>query len=394
MSYSKLPLELWQIILRYSISIPDFLDLDVVDSIPLLTINYVTISWNNEKPYWAAERTRNCLRRVCKSWNAYLHQYGQRLVCMEDVVHGVVSPEHLHSAIRISINGYPSICDKCTQSNRARMPNWKSCSSYQEVCDIFFENMESLGVQILAFDTSEPLITKLLPSIRPSAFPNLVILQAPYFVEFEIIAGVINSIPTLRHCCVLPEWKRQEKLPALKSSTLTSLLFPFVFSVPTLECHLYQEFYLPRLRHLSLRNIYYYKPSIPFQRSLRAFLEVVGKELCSLFLPESVNLDISGDAWRLCPKLELLHTPVRLTVAPPPEHPIHTLSFPYQLFTDPHNIQDFLPDWPGILTVRMNITWKNLRGSEPQRLDIGLRVEDITGESLANFLSRTATKSW
>jgi hypothetical protein len=392
MGHSMLPLELWQIILRYSISVPDFLDPDVVDNIPLLTINYVAISWNNRKPYWAAERTRNCLRRVCKSWDAYLRQYEQRLVCMDDVVRGVVSPEHLRSAVRITFTGSPSILDYHPRSDPVGKPKWKNSGRYQEVCDLYFKT-ESLHVQILDFDTCPSNMANLLSSIRASTFANLVILQAPYLVELEILAGVINSLPKLRHCCVLSHWKRREKLPSLKSSTLTSLLFPFVFSMPALEYHLYQELHLPSLKHLSLTTIYSY-PSIPFQSSLRAFLKVVGRELRSLFLPEGFELFIPEEIWGLCPKLELLHTPVRVTVAPPPGHPIHTLSFPHDLFTDPHRIRSLLPDWPGIRAVRMDRTWQNLRGrSIPQRIDIDARMEDVTGESLADFRSRTANKS-
>jgi hypothetical protein len=93
--------------------------------------------------------------------------------------------------------------------------------------------------------------------------------------------------------------------------------------------------------------------------------------------------------------LELLHTPVRLTAAPPLDHPIHTLSISHYLFTNSHlRIQDFLPDWPGIRTIRMNRTWLNLpRGSVPQNIDIGHRMEDVTGESLADFHSRTEIMS-
>ncbi|PVG04351.1 hypothetical protein CPB86DRAFT_660446, partial [Serendipita vermifera] len=75
---SMLPPEVYQIILRYSISVPNFLDPDAVDRIPAWAIHQS--KWNNQTEYWAAERTRNSLRRVCKSWDHYLHRYGHRFV--------------------------------------------------------------------------------------------------------------------------------------------------------------------------------------------------------------------------------------------------------------------------------------------------------------------------
>ncbi|PVG04349.1 hypothetical protein CPB86DRAFT_693256, partial [Serendipita vermifera] len=97
-----LPPELNQIILRYAISVPDFFDPDVTDRIPSWIVRISYSDWNNLKQYWATERTRNNLRRVCRSWDSYLcRYYSHRFVSFDDVAHGLVSAQCLRSAIRI-----------------------------------------------------------------------------------------------------------------------------------------------------------------------------------------------------------------------------------------------------------------------------------------------------
>ncbi|PVF93998.1 hypothetical protein CPB86DRAFT_714169, partial [Serendipita vermifera] len=96
-----LPSELWQMILTHSISVPVFFDADVVENISPWYIDDPTVEWNNEKPYWTAERNRSSMRRVCRSWNDYLRQYDHRYVRMIDIAHGIVPAHHLKSAVRV-----------------------------------------------------------------------------------------------------------------------------------------------------------------------------------------------------------------------------------------------------------------------------------------------------
>ncbi|PVG04341.1 hypothetical protein CPB86DRAFT_693116, partial [Serendipita vermifera] len=94
------PLEIWHIILRYSISVPDLFDTHITDRIPPWFI--YESNWNDTDQYWDAERTRNNLRRVCSSWDIYLRKFAHRFVSMDDVVHQIIPASHLQSAIRIS----------------------------------------------------------------------------------------------------------------------------------------------------------------------------------------------------------------------------------------------------------------------------------------------------
>jgi hypothetical protein len=89
-----LPPQVWQMILRYSISVAEFFDPNIVDRMPLWCIRWCE-DWNDPKQYWITERIRNNLRTVCRSWDAYLHPLAHRFVHMDDVVHGLVPAHYL-----------------------------------------------------------------------------------------------------------------------------------------------------------------------------------------------------------------------------------------------------------------------------------------------------------
>jgi hypothetical protein len=105
MAVERISVEIWQMILRYAISVPIFFEAN-----PVQACGYQQFieSYNNPRLYWRAERSRNVLRRVCASWNAYLKRYDHRYVDLMDVKHGHVPTFALPRAIRIEISsGYP-----------------------------------------------------------------------------------------------------------------------------------------------------------------------------------------------------------------------------------------------------------------------------------------------
>ncbi|PVG04333.1 hypothetical protein CPB86DRAFT_693642, partial [Serendipita vermifera] len=96
-----LPAEICQMILRYAISVPEFLDPDYwVDQFPPWVIVNRGSSYSLKR-YIKAETIRKSLRRVCRRWDVYLRQYAHRWVRMCDIVHGTVRAKYLRSAIRI-----------------------------------------------------------------------------------------------------------------------------------------------------------------------------------------------------------------------------------------------------------------------------------------------------
>jgi hypothetical protein len=391
-----LPQELLQIILRYAISVPVFLDVEAVDTISPLMINYPNIEWNRSKLYWTAERNLNKLRRVCRSWNFYLCQYEHRFVRMFDVAHGVIPAHYLQSAIRISLGGHiKACCGKCKIE-----PFWPCgeedlhvYDGYQKLCQRVLHQFRPLKVQIMDFGNSDFYMSELLCSISPSAFLNLVIVQAAYIAELQTVSELISSLPSLRHCFVKCRWGYNDDV-SLKSSTLTTLFFPFRRSTEPFECFMEGKMYLPALRHLYM-TIYGYQGVFGvYDTSWLALLKNVGKELRSLYLPVHghLGIELPEDIWRLCPKLELLHTSMKLGAAPPPDHPLHTLSIPNICFQDGCSLPNCIPDWPRIRTIRINGQWARLL----DRLRLGcldprLRVEDAFGESYSEHISRVGS---
>jgi len=122
-SINSTPAEIWQLILRYVINVPVFLDPDGVADFPAnSTLGYHvhltnSSSWNDEGPYWATERFRNICRRVCRAWDAYLGQtVGHRFIRVQDVIKKRVPASALNRAIRISAAYYPF--------NWLRQPEW------------------------------------------------------------------------------------------------------------------------------------------------------------------------------------------------------------------------------------------------------------------------------
>jgi hypothetical protein len=113
-SISSTPVEIWQWILRYVISVPVFLDPNGITECPpkWATDDHVHTSgscWNDERPYWDAERSRNICRRVCRAWDGYLGQrIGHRFVRVQDVAEGRIAASALSHAIRISVAYYSS----------------------------------------------------------------------------------------------------------------------------------------------------------------------------------------------------------------------------------------------------------------------------------------------
>jgi len=65
---SRTPIEIWRIILKYSIYVPLFLDSDPVESYGVDCMR----KYFYEAGYWHAERTRNSLHRVCRAWSILL----------------------------------------------------------------------------------------------------------------------------------------------------------------------------------------------------------------------------------------------------------------------------------------------------------------------------------
>lgn len=114
---SLLPIETWQTILRYAISIPDFLDPAAFEgALSNFALTDPQCDRNNEAAYWCSERYRNTLQRVCKSWDMYLRSVEHRYVRIVDVWHHKIPTSKMQSGCTLTsltVNVIPSVTHNC-----------------------------------------------------------------------------------------------------------------------------------------------------------------------------------------------------------------------------------------------------------------------------------------
>ncbi|CCA71160.1 hypothetical protein PIIN_05096 [Serendipita indica DSM 11827] len=133
----RLPAELWQNVLRYAIYVPIFFEIDPAEAYGLPGLQ----RYCDPGGYWAAERTRNILMRICRAWVLYLRHFPHRYVELADVLHDRVPAEALAVAHRILWKVPHCKCDF-------------SWSKYEDGCDklSFLSNVGVWRVEILEIE--------------------------------------------------------------------------------------------------------------------------------------------------------------------------------------------------------------------------------------------------
>jgi hypothetical protein len=94
------PIEVWEKILKYAISVPIFFDLDPIKNYGL----ECAALYRSEADYWQSERDRNAFRRVCRSWDMFLQRYEHRYVRLSDIYNGRIPMKAAQMAIRFNID--------------------------------------------------------------------------------------------------------------------------------------------------------------------------------------------------------------------------------------------------------------------------------------------------
>jgi hypothetical protein len=386
-SIPVIPVEIWQTILQHSLSAPDLFDPDyLVDQFPPLVINYRR--WYTKDRYLEEERSLNALRRVCRSWNEFLRRYAHPFVSMEEVVHGNVPLQYLKSAIRILFEGHEnSYCEKCKPGlfgiDSSRVP---FLGFFRQI----LEREQPLPAKMLDFVWSMTEIYEEFP--LSSIFPNLVHVRGSSR-QITTVIEMIESLPSLRHMHIPLNWF-EDRARSLKSTTLTTLDLAFSNHSVIFTDEIIQ---LPTLKHLhidAIRCSGYLRPNEPIWLSL---LKAVGKELRTLQLPweEGEFSIITGEIWGLCPKLEDVSPWTTLWKAPPVLHPIHTIGVAADWITKESSLEDSIPDWPGLRTVRINTKWEfwmeyglgPLTSSQMEWLGSRICLQDCMGETYTDHLS-------
>jgi hypothetical protein len=401
-----LPLEIWQMILRYSISVPDFLDPDEgLDRFPPWVV--AERGWSADSGYYEAERKRNTLRRVCKSWNEYLERYAHRFVRMSDVIHGIIPLECLRTAIKLSLrfnNHGEGLCKDCKPKQFVPEPDdhnkWYYRFNYASLHSHILRLERLPRVEILDYGGYG---SSILPEVDLSqVFPNLLRFQAmDGTTKLDGVVKAIQSLPSLRHMYAQPDKddRVDDKTRQLRSSNLTTLYISSCWSKSLLNRLKGTTIPLPALRHLHFQIQSKDRDSA----SWLALLRMVGKELKSLHLPRLFSLNPSStEIWELCPNLEDLSGSFKLPPPTPPVgHPIHTLGVDMTMLESQQKLENIPPDWPSLRTLRINMPWNFWLTPWRQSWDIltqwlasrGLSMQDARGETLTEYLDRVRLRN-
>ncbi|PVG04326.1 hypothetical protein CPB86DRAFT_778589 [Serendipita vermifera] len=386
-----LPPEIWQCILRYAITAPEFLDPDYwVDRFPpWVIVNRGKLDLGN---YFKAEATRHSLRKVCRSWDEYLRKYAHRFVRMCDVVHGKVPIQYLRSAIRISFDKHPDwFCSDCKLG-----PYWlKQTEDFQKgngyigLCyRLISQYWQGLEAEILDYGLSGVYVHFIYDFFPPHMFPNLQCVpsrtDSTSMLFWSQVLDVVKSFPSLRHMYPNYKWSESTSM-VLKSSILTTLVLSF--DIP-------DRFSIP---FTAQRGGKYDNPAwLPFIR-------IVGENLHSLSLPleeRCLQSRIPSEIWYLCPKLEDLCFLGQHTDKPPQKgHPLHSLRVSYDFLADIIHLRSLV--WPSLCTLHMpEMDWEawwrrdELPWTKSQLKLLGSVVlEDKKGEPYTKFFNPNSCKS-
>ncbi|CCA69310.1 hypothetical protein PIIN_03209 [Serendipita indica DSM 11827] len=294
-----LPTEIWQTILRHAIFVPLFFDTDPLSSYGLAALR----GYYDMSGYWDSERTRNKLRRVCSSWNAYLQHFAHRFVALKDVVHNHVPIAALPLAYRIHMTACK--CFACINhglQNTGHLASSVSRSDSKEPVD------RSWRVEILEIDhhwLREDALLKILASkshVRVYIRPLLIKVNKTIEHQSSSELRLYSGLPGTEICSV-------QNLSTLRLALDTSL----VSTIPP----------MPNLKHLSV--IFTDRENSRGRDLLINWLQQIGHQLLTLFWAtgERVNYKLPIPIWSLCPSITSLQLPSdTLWSSPPPTHPI------------------------------------------------------------------------
>lgn len=267
MAVDRTPIEVWESILRYTISVPVFFENDPLNSYSLG--DFLRL-YGDETQYWESERHRNILRRVCSSWNIYLQQFSHRYVNIEDVIKGHISSFALCGALRLKIkrrrtHAITNIIDRATLH---RPQEWAV-----QILEGRHGNIYNWLLNGQVFSNIKVVIDYGGPSL-------------PFSVKYS---------PTFLRIAREAE---QNSPHAITFSRLTTLSLRYLPSLKILH-----NWEFPSLRHLNILML-----SMDPAELVDA-LKVTGKGLKTL-LDVSVPSDnkFPAEIWNLCPHLEVLQT--------------------------------------------------------------------------------------
>jgi hypothetical protein len=352
MTLPHLPVETWCQVLEECISVPTFLDPEHLFEVknPI----YNNQSDHSEKKYWAAERQRNVLQRVCKAWDGHLAPFKHRFVRIQDVYHGIVPKKASSTAIRIFFGHCPDYhCDQCPQRRDLDAHNW------------LFVDGNELSVKIMDGTVYYSLVIGNTIIKYYGKMPQLAAILKAVFRkdEFQDWADAMSSLPKLLYVQFATSHNGQTI--QLQAANLRYLTYANEAAPLMLRAD------LPSLRHLTF--IFQEMSSIePTNlKDLVHTLGGIGQNLVSLQVGIGFDreLILPKEVLEICCRLERLDTVLCLRHPPPPGHPLRTVHLPLPFYErntgNSVAVSPFPPSidgWQSMETFIVDVDWRNLKG--------------------------------
>ncbi|KIM23382.1 hypothetical protein M408DRAFT_27944 [Serendipita vermifera MAFF 305830] len=421
----QLSVELWQWILRYAISIPEFLDPVTFDGVFLGALYVDRLATrSDETAYWITERHRRSFQLVCKSWAAYMQMYEHRFVRMVDIWHEKISPASLKHAVRVSFGRYDCECrEYCAPALAEMKYSPTGVLPHRSYKDKFFGNVCS---RILG--SVGPLRKLEIGDVMREPFDIADILtHSQNFKQIKALLGIYHT--TL--------YMSRNQNPSLLLEILPKLRYHYGCNLRNISeierdasSHYAppgKELIRPTMRvfqnmvYLSLGFLSYgendssYTLDFPFLRHLQIQYNSAGVNLNRLM--QEITLPILQnsrgniqslyiakwffippppvDIWDLCPKLQRFGCSRLLTLPPPSSHPVHTFISTYTL--DESKEMDVCL-WPNLRTIIADRNWTDRHPEQPvsdqwrqKAAERGIRIEDRNGLTWEEHLISTAS---
>jgi hypothetical protein len=355
------PVEVWEKILKYAISVALFFDPDPIVNHGLNHLSRYCF----EGEYWDSERIRNSLRRVCRSWNTFLQPYNHRYVRLSDIYNGWIPKETIAMAIRLNISPHPTA-------------NEDISTTYIGTSQLFMSYLSRNGEN-----------RGLVREWRTEILEGELVVDPQLFVRWINKAlhlrVVLNSPPfgqekppekaRLRLLYANPTWiKPSSEVFSLQHLT-TLYLRSFSKNIS------FENWRLPALKHLSLQSIsdspygnifnddLFSGPAHQegFGEKMMEIVRVMGENLLTLHYQGSTSSPLP-DIWPYVPVAQHIQIPCWAGVSIPVAHPARVVTVRirslarFLLGDNPVALLfDYIPP-PPILsvrssTVRMDITW-------------------------------------
>lgn len=333
------PVEIWEKILKYTISVPLFFDCDPISNYGIKRLS----EYRFEADYWESERVRNSLRRVCKSWDIFLRLYDHRYVRLLDVYQHRVPKSAISAAIRLNLYPNPyyiepsSILHQVPHADRIQNKNdflWKIINDPSNMPTTSSGWMLEIVDGYLGYSNA---IFVLLLENAPR-------LEA--FIELSTNLTVLPSAAEQLKAIYMEQGWTNRLMPCTWSVSylpcLTTLrLRPLGLEVPL---HKWQ---LPALRHLSIKPQARISSTNEAATYFLQILEAFGDQLITFYYNIAcIDFEVPHEFWSYIPHVRRLQLPFWRDPGPPAGHPIDFIRVPAYYLFDTKRHSSTWPSFP------------------------------------------------